>query len=114
MEIVFALVLVYTPMLHPVFGTAALSAGQLVLVTPFPFVVWGADEARRMWPRRHVARVHTPESAPGRRQAAAADAGTSGTNVPGIRLPATLPPAADPAHAGEHRREVKRVLGDEQ
>ncbi len=51
-EIVFALTLVYTPFLHPLFGTAALSAGQLLLVAPFPFIVWGADELRRLWRRR--------------------------------------------------------------
>jgi calcium-translocating P-type ATPase len=51
-EIVFALTLVYTPFLHPVFGTAALSAGQLLLVVPFPLIVWGADELRRLWRRR--------------------------------------------------------------
>ncbi len=51
-EIVFALTLVYTPFLHPLFGTAALSAGQLLLVVPFPFIVWGADEIRRLWRRR--------------------------------------------------------------
>ena len=51
-EIVFARVLVYTPFLPPVFGTAALSASQLMLVAPFPFVVWGADDMRRMWRRR--------------------------------------------------------------
>ncbi|HEY3609398.1 MAG TPA: cation-transporting P-type ATPase [Pseudonocardiaceae bacterium] len=50
--IVFAFVLVYAPFLHPVFGTAALSPGQLALVLPFPFVVWGADELRRTWRRR--------------------------------------------------------------
>jgi magnesium-transporting ATPase (P-type) len=51
--IVFALLLVYTPFLHPVFGTAALPANQLLLVFPFPFIVWGADELRRLW-RRHL------------------------------------------------------------
>jgi calcium-translocating P-type ATPase len=51
--IVFALLLVYTPFLHPVFGTAALPANQLLLVFPFPFIVWGADELRRLW-HRHL------------------------------------------------------------
>ncbi|CAN5390406.1 cation-transporting P-type ATPase [soil metagenome] len=49
--IVFALTLVYTPFLHPIFGTAALSADQLLMVVPFPFIVWGADELRRLWLR---------------------------------------------------------------
>ena len=51
-EVAFALALVYTPFLHPLFGTAALSAGQLVLVAPFPLIVWGADELRRLYQRR--------------------------------------------------------------
>jgi hypothetical protein len=50
--IVFALTLVYAPFLHALFGTAALSADQLLLVVPFPFIVWGADELRRLWRRR--------------------------------------------------------------
>ena len=59
--IVFALLLVYTPFLHPVFGTAALPANQLILVIPFPFIVWGADELRRLWRRRHAHRpTHNP------------------------------------------------------
>jgi magnesium-transporting ATPase (P-type) len=51
-EIAFAFTLVYAPFLHPIFGTAALSPGQLALVLPFPFVVWGVDELRRAWVRR--------------------------------------------------------------
>lgn len=48
----FALALVYVPALQSVFGTAALSARQIAIVAPFPFVVWGADEVRRWWRRR--------------------------------------------------------------
>ena len=55
-EIVFALALVYTPFLHPILGTASLSATQLLLVVPFPFIVWGADELRRLWLRHHASR----------------------------------------------------------
>jgi calcium-translocating P-type ATPase len=54
--IVFALLLVYTPFLHPVFGTATLPAKELLLVVPFPFIVWGADELRRLWRRRSAHR----------------------------------------------------------
>jgi calcium-translocating P-type ATPase len=64
-EIVFALALVYTPFLQSVFGTAGLPASQLVLVVPFPFVVWGADELRRLWRRRH-----TPMASPSATRAA--------------------------------------------
>jgi calcium-translocating P-type ATPase len=53
-ESAFALALVYTPLLQPLFGTAALSAGQLALVTPFPLIVWGADELRRLYQRRRT------------------------------------------------------------
>ena len=49
---VLAMALVYTPFLQPLFGTAALSPGQLLLVAPFPFIVWGADELRRLLQRR--------------------------------------------------------------
>jgi hypothetical protein len=28
-------------------GTAALAPGYLVLLGPYPFIVWGADELRR-------------------------------------------------------------------
>jgi calcium-translocating P-type ATPase len=54
-EIAFAFALVYVPFLQPVFGTAALSPGQLALVAPFPFLVWGADEIRKAWLRRRSA-----------------------------------------------------------
>ena len=50
----FAAVIIYVPALHGLFGTEALSLGQLATVLPFPFVVWGADEIRR-WRRRRRA-----------------------------------------------------------
>lgn len=51
----FAMALVYVPALQSVFGTASLSPDQIAVVVPFPFIVWGADELRRWWQRRHVA-----------------------------------------------------------
>ncbi len=51
--IAFAMMLVYAPFMHPVFGTEALSLGQLAIVAPFPLIVWGADELRRLRMRRH-------------------------------------------------------------
>ena len=54
-ELGFALALVYAPPFHGLFGTASLSAAQLALVVPFPFIVWGADEARRWRARRRDA-----------------------------------------------------------
>jgi magnesium-transporting ATPase (P-type) len=52
----FAAALVYVPALNGLFGTAALSPGQLATVAPFPFIVWGADEIRRLVVRRRSAR----------------------------------------------------------
>jgi len=40
------------PALNSVFGTAALGPAQLATVAPFPFIVWGADEIRRLLVRR--------------------------------------------------------------
>ena len=51
-ELAFALALVFVTPLHGWFATASLSAGQLAIVVPFPFVVWGADELRRWRIRR--------------------------------------------------------------
>jgi calcium-translocating P-type ATPase len=56
----FAFTLVYLPALHRVFGTASLSPRQLLVVAPYPFIVWGADELRRALVRhRHRERVGT-------------------------------------------------------
>ena len=52
----FAAALIYVPALNSLFGTAPLTAGQLGTVLPFPFLVWGADELRRLLVRRHAAR----------------------------------------------------------
>jgi calcium-translocating P-type ATPase len=46
-ELLFSAAVVYVPFLQQVFGTAALRAQDLVLLIPFPFVVWGADELRK-------------------------------------------------------------------
>jgi len=51
-EIAFAAALIYVPWLQKVFHTAALEPWQLLLVVPFPLVVWGVDEVRRAWLRR--------------------------------------------------------------
>jgi magnesium-transporting ATPase (P-type) len=55
-SLAFAAILVYVPAMHSVFGTAALSPAQLATVAPFPFIVWGADELRRLLLRRLKAR----------------------------------------------------------
>jgi len=52
-SIAFAATLVYLPPMHAVFGTASLTASQLLLVVPFPFIVWGVDEFVRALRRRN-------------------------------------------------------------
>jgi len=51
-ELAVAAVFVYAPPLQSLLGTAALPAGDLALLIPYPFVVWGADELRRWLLRR--------------------------------------------------------------
>jgi calcium-translocating P-type ATPase len=59
-ELLLAAVFVYAPPLQSLLGTAGLPVHDLVLLLPYPFVVWGADELRRYLLRRreaHAARV---------------------------------------------------------
>jgi calcium-translocating P-type ATPase len=51
-ELALAAMLIYVPVFQGLFGTAALPLKDLVLVAPFPFIVWGADELRRWRVRR--------------------------------------------------------------
>jgi magnesium-transporting ATPase (P-type) len=51
-ELALAAVLIYVPVFQDLLGTAALPAKDLLLVLPFPFIVWGADEVRRWVARR--------------------------------------------------------------
>jgi magnesium-transporting ATPase (P-type) len=51
-ELAFAGALLYLPPLRAVFGTAGLSPFDLLVLSTFPFVVWGADELRRLHRRR--------------------------------------------------------------
>ena len=51
-ELALAAILIYVPLFQGLFGTAALPATDLLVVVPFPFVVWGSDELRRWWLRR--------------------------------------------------------------
>jgi magnesium-transporting ATPase (P-type) len=51
-ELALAAILIYVPVFQDLLGTAALPAKDLLLVAPFPFVVWGADELRRWLIRR--------------------------------------------------------------
>ena len=51
-ELVFAALVVTVPALQAAFGTAVPSLRSLLILVPFPFVVWGADEVRRAVLRR--------------------------------------------------------------
>ena len=50
-EVLLAILIVYAPPLRTVFQTAPPPVESLLLLLPFPFVVWGADELYR-WRRR--------------------------------------------------------------
>ncbi len=51
-ELALAAVLVYVPPFQSLLGTAALGPTDLLILLPFPFIVWGADELRRYVRRR--------------------------------------------------------------
>jgi magnesium-transporting ATPase (P-type) len=52
-ELVIAAAVVWVPGLQPVFHASPPPLGSLLLLLPFPFIVWGADELHR----RHRARA---------------------------------------------------------
>ncbi|HEX6470264.1 MAG TPA: cation-transporting P-type ATPase [Streptosporangiaceae bacterium] len=56
-ELALAALLIYAPPVQTVLGTAALTPDMLALVVPFPFIVWGADELRRLLLRRRAGRA---------------------------------------------------------
>ena len=60
-ELALAAVLIYVPFFQDLLGMAALGPAELVIMLPFPFIVWGADELRRYLARRRVA---SPAPAP--------------------------------------------------
>ena len=53
-ELLLAAIFVYAPPLQSLLGTAALPLRDVVLLLPYPLVVWGADELRRFVVRRHI------------------------------------------------------------
>jgi magnesium-transporting ATPase (P-type) len=53
-ELAFTAALLYIPPLHGLFGTAPLGPVDLAILLPFPLVVWGADELRRLALRRRT------------------------------------------------------------
>ena len=50
-----AAVIIYVPPCQELFDTAALEPKMVAFTLPFPFIVWGADEARRARARRRAA-----------------------------------------------------------
>ena len=56
-ELMIAAACVYAPPLQSLLGTAPPPARDLLILLPFPFIVWGADELRRYLIRR---RPRTP------------------------------------------------------
>jgi magnesium-transporting ATPase (P-type) len=60
-EVVFTALVVYWPPAQRVFGTAALPGWVLLMLVPFPIVVWGADEILRAVGRHRAAttRAHS-------------------------------------------------------
>jgi calcium-translocating P-type ATPase len=56
-ELVLTAMIIYLPPLQSLLATAPLSAEDLLIALPFPFVVWGADELRRWALRRRARRV---------------------------------------------------------
>jgi calcium-translocating P-type ATPase len=53
-ELGVAAACVFLPPLQSLLGTAALPVRYLVLLLPYPFIVWGADELRKYLIRRHA------------------------------------------------------------
>jgi len=53
-ELALAAILVYAPPLQSLLGTAALPARYLLLLVPYPLIVWGADELRKYVLRRRA------------------------------------------------------------
>ena len=53
-ELLLAAIFAYAPPLQSLLGTASLPLHDVVLLLPYPFVVWGADELRRFVVRRRI------------------------------------------------------------
>jgi calcium-translocating P-type ATPase len=51
-ELALAAIFVYAPVFQDLLGTAAPAPEDLLILLPFPFIVWGADELRRYLLRR--------------------------------------------------------------
>ena len=53
-ELALAAVFVYAPPLQSLLGTAGLPLHDVAFLLPYPLIVWGADELRRWFLRRHA------------------------------------------------------------
>jgi calcium-translocating P-type ATPase len=73
-ELVFAAALIYLPPLQSIFHTAALGVPELALLASFPVIVWGSDELRRAWQRRHDSTRQEPHEHHAHHPAARRDA----------------------------------------
>ena len=62
-ELVLAAMLIYVPFFQDLLGMAALGPAELVILLPFPFIVWGADELRRYLARRREVGETLPSAA---------------------------------------------------
>ncbi len=51
--------IVYLPLFHQLLSTASLPPSTLAVALPFPFIVWGVDEARRAYLRRRRRERHS-------------------------------------------------------
>jgi magnesium-transporting ATPase (P-type) len=63
-EVALSAMLVAIPPLQSLLGTAVPDPAQLVIILPFPFIVWGADELRRWIVRRRRARILREDAEP--------------------------------------------------
>ncbi|MGB7588350.1 MAG: cation-transporting P-type ATPase, partial [Solirubrobacterales bacterium] len=68
-ELALAAVFVYTPVFQDLLGTAAPPPSDLMILLPFPFIVWGADELRRWALRRGVRSQSSPRTGEDREHA---------------------------------------------
>jgi len=59
-ELILAAIIIYAPPFQSLLGTAALTPDMVLFATPFPFIVWGADELRRWLMRRRETSLHGP------------------------------------------------------
>ncbi len=74
-ELLLAALLVYVPPLSTVFSTAPPPADSLLLLAPFPFLVWGVDELYRWRRRGRRESAEGRPGAPGREEPRAGETG---------------------------------------